>query len=271
MIKQTADGRHYVDSDPSSTFKTAGEAEVHAIYLRRRGAASRPDSRSALQKMQDDSFVVPLSETPDRLAHIESQLKTPQHQRAFDTSISRDERLLASIKLSRRQDQEAEEAAAIHAEWSERHKSLMAEAKRLLAEAESDFTRDRAELAAAENLVKCLNTPGACEKHIQNELKRLLAIEGERIATARESATAELAAAQSKVDALAASQRVSVRVPVKESNSILGQGSEFISNLLAANAPHSQLDAAFEAQNAALNGDCSMLQAMLAANAEAAA
>src|SRR3712207_9019685 len=43
---------------------------------------------------------------------------------------------------------------------------------RSAAECADDFTRDRAEMAAAERLIACLKTPGADTGHIQRELRR---------------------------------------------------------------------------------------------------
>lgn len=273
MIKQTSSGEYYCNSDPSMTFRTAGEAEVHEIVLRRAGSHSRPDSRNAVQRMNDDAFIVPIDKTTALFSHIEAQYPATHLERACDPRFPSAERVKASIKLSRGIAANAEEAAEMHAEWLERPliKGGLVQAKRLLAEAESDFSRDRAELVAAEHLVKALETPGASETFIKGELKRLLGIEGQRIATARESAAAELAAALGKVEQLAASQRVAVKVPVKESNSLIEMGNDYVSNLMAANAAHDQIDAAFDAMNKAFEGDMGPLQATLAANAEAAA
>lgn len=141
----------------------------------------------------------------------------------------------------------------------------MAEAKRLLAEAEGDFTRDRAEVVKAEQLVSALSTPGADEGWIRSQLKSLLGIEEARKIAVREAAHAQLAEAQAKVNALGAAQAVAVKVPV-EGDDLLSRGNSYTSNLLASGAPPDQLAAAFDAMDKAFAGDTAALEATLAAN-----
>ena len=272
MIKTDANGRYYATVDPSKTFPTESEASIHRSYVRRRLEATRPDSRDVRQKMMDNSFQVPMAEKSPRFAELEASLKRTE-DKGYSPSLTSNQRLLHSIKAMRQKDEAAEVAAADAAEWHEQPliQAGIKEAKRILAECEDDFTRDRSEQVAAEKLLKCLNTPGADTTHIQTELRKLLGVEATRIATAQQSAVAELTSAQAKVSQLQATQRATVKVPV-EGATLVERGSSLVTNLMAAEASHQQIDDAFAAVNALHDGDPAPLESLLAANvAEAAA
>jgi hypothetical protein len=271
MIKIDAQGRYYVAADTSKTFKTYGEAATHEIVLQRAGESQRPDGRDAVQQMNDSAWQVPMAaKRPDRLARLEDSLRKGAADPAFRPGLPIGEVLLHNVKALRREQQDAEDRAAEAAEWNERPliKAATAEAKRLLQEAESDYSIDKADVVKAEQLVKALSTPGADEGWIRSQLKSLLGVEEARKLAIREAATAELAAAQAKVNALGSAQQVAVRVPV-EGDDLLSKGNSYTANLMASGAPPEQLAAAFDAMDKAFAGDTAALEATLAANGEA--
>lgn len=271
MIKTTANGEYFVASDPSKTFKTYQGAGTHQEYIRITGETTRPDSRNDVQKMTDEAWRVPMSTKPEQYAAVEASIRGARNKVEADIykpGLPIREVMLKSLTALRFQGQTAEDNAAEAAEWAEKPliKSGLIEAKRLLEEAENDYTRDRAEVVKAEQLIAAMSTPGADEAWIRSQLKTLLGVEGQRIAAARESATAQLAEAQSKVNALASAQRVVVRVPVPAEGTLLERGNTYTASLMSAGADHAQLDAAFKAMDAAFAGDMSQLAATLAAN-----
>ncbi|MBA4104468.1 MAG: hypothetical protein C0485_01830 [Pirellula sp.] len=269
MIKKTENGLYFSTLDPK-TFKTFSEAVTHEEYTKITREATRPDSRDDVQKMNDAAFKVPLSIQPEKYAGLEASIRGAKNKIEADIyrpGLSPREVMLAALKAHRFQGQEVAEATAEASEWAERPliKSGLIEAKRLLAEAENDFTRDRSEVVKAEQLVAALSIVGADEGWIRSQLKSLLAVEEARKLAVRETATAELAAAQAKVDALGSAQTVTVRVPV-EGDDLLSKGNSYTSNLLASGAPPEQLAAAFAAMDAAFLGDTAALEATLEAN-----
>lgn len=267
MVKVTESGVYYSSHQPSRTFKTFVEASHHDAYAKITGEATRPDSRDDVMRMTDEAFKIPMAKTPDRLALLEASLKKGAVDPAFRPGIPIGEVLLHNVKAMRREAAEADDKAAEAAEWTERPliKNGLVEAKRLLAEAENDFTRDRAEVVKAEQLVAALSTVNADEGWIRSQLRTLLGVESQRIENARAAAGAALAEAQAKVNALGSAQQVAVRVPV-DGDDLLSKGNSYTANLMSAGAPPEQLAAAFDAMDKAFAGDMGPLTATLEAN-----
>lgn len=267
MIKQDASGKYYSSLDVAASFSTFEGAATHEAYQRIIGENQRPDSRTELQKIEASSWTVPRAKAPSALDRLEASLRKNTDP-AYKVGLSPEESLLLHIKALKREQQDAEDRAADEAAWLA--KPLIAggliEAQRLLAEAENDFTRDRAEVVKAEQLVAALSTVNADEGWIRSQLRSLLGVEEARKLAVREAAHAELTAAQSKVNALGAAQQVAVRVPVEGGDDLLSRGNSYTSNLLAAGAPPEQLAAAFAAMDSAFAGDTAALVATLEAN-----
>lgn len=274
MIKQDSKGRFYTTSDPSQSFTNHQTALIHQEQQQRISESRRIDSRTELQKIEDASWTVPRAAKLDPLAMVAASLRKKTGDPAYRPGLSALESMELHIRSLTREQQAVEDNAAEAAEWAERPlvKAGMIEAKRMLEQAENDFTRDRSEVVAAEQLIKALSTPGADEGFIRTRLHSLLGVEEARIATAKQAANEVLAEAQSKVKALEFSQRVTTadRVPVAGGN-LLQRGSSLIDNHMAAGSPFEVIDALLEAQTAALHGNTSLMEAALQANEGGAA
>jgi hypothetical protein len=257
MIKTTSDGKYYVAADPTRIFASLNEAKGHEAYVRKLNNLKRPDSRSLVQMMADDSFAVPMAQ---------------QQSPTYKATWSREQRLLHSIKLTEARQQGEDDAAAARAEWFEQPtiQAGLAEARRLLDAAENDFNIDERDRVLAMQVVESFQTPGADLTKVNAMLRSLRGFEADRITAKQIAAADKMKEALAAVAAVEVSAKPSIRVPVA-GESLGDRGSSLVSNLMAADAPYEQIDNVFSALDAFHKGDSAPLQAALAANGTEAA